>query len=329
MSRREVRERCRSIRPLPARGGGGRAPPPPPRPLGSARRAALVSLVVAATVMAAKWVAWRMTGSVVLLADGLESAVNVFAAIIAFVAIDIARRPPDEGHPFGHGKAEYFAAGIEGGLIAMAAVAIGFEVLAHAADPQPLEQLRAGLSISSGAAVVNLVLGLWLVRSGKRLRSPALVADGRHVLSDVVTTVGAVAGLAAAWVTGWWWLDPVLAVFVALNVLRVGVGEIRTAVRGLMDAGLPPAEMEELRALIEDHLGGALEAHDLRARAASDRVFVELHLVVPGAMTVSEAHSICDAMEAALEARYPGGLFTIHTEPEDEAHGHGGVRPIG
>ncbi len=286
-----------------------------------ARRAAAVSLAVAGLVLLAKWAAWRMTGSVALMADGMESAVNVFAAMVAYVALEIARQPEDEGHPWGHGKAEYFAAGLEGGLVAMAAAAIVWDASGRLGDSTALTGMSEGLALSGAAGVVNLLLGLWLRRQGRLLRSPALSADGAHVLADVLTTAGALGGLAIAWVTGYWWLDAVIALAVAVHVAWLGVGIVREAVNGLMDAGLEPAELARIQELLNAQKGAALETHDLRTRRAGRTIFVEFHLVVPGEQTVRESHDRCDLIEAALVQEWPDAVVTIHVEPEDEAHG--------
>ncbi len=286
-----------------------------------ARRAAAVSLAVAGLVLLAKWAAWRLTGSAALLADGMESAVNVFAAMVAYVALEIARQPEDEGHPWGHGKAEYFAAGLEGGLVAMAAAAIVWDASGRLGDAHALDGMTEGLALSGAAGVVNLALGLWLRRQGRILRSPALAADSTHVLADVLTTAAALAGLAVAWATGWWWLDPIIALAVAVHVAWLGFGIVREAVDGLMDAALDPDEVRRITDTIDRERGEAIEIHDLRTRRAGRQIFMEFHLVVPGEETVRESHERCDRLEAALVAEWPDALVTIHVEPEDEAHG--------
>jgi len=290
-----------------------------------ARRAAAVSLAVALVVLVAKLVAWRLTGSIALMADGMESAVNVVAAMVAFVALDIAGRPEDESHPWGHGKAEYFAAGLEGGLVAMAAAAIVWGAAGRLGDSTALVGMREGLALSGAAGLINLGLGLWLRQQGRVLRSPAVAADATHVLADVWTTAGALVGLAVAWATGWWWLDAVVALAVAVHVAWLGIGIVREAVNGLMDAALEPAEVAAIHSAIGANLGEALEAHDLRTRRAGRRLFFEFHLVFAGGETVRASHDQCDALEAALKAQWPDAVVTIHVEPEDEAHGSAGT----
>jgi len=281
----------------------------------------LVSIAVAVLVLALKVTAWRLTGSVALFSDAAESVVNVLAAVIAFGVIRFARQPADEGHPFGHGKAEYFSAGFEGAMIVAAACFIFWEASGRLWDPQPLVSLELGAVISIVATALNGAAAMWLVRVGRKHASPALEADGMHLWSDVLTTLGALVGLAIAWATGWWVLDPLFAILVALNILRMGVGIVGSSVAGLMDAALPPEDRGRLEGLLQANMHGAIEAHDLRTRRASERIFVEFHLVVPGNMSVRVSHDICDRLEDVIEAEFPNALVTIHVEPESEAHG--------
>ncbi len=287
-------------------------------------RAAWIALVAAVLVLGAKLLAWRITGSVTLLADGLETVVNVAGAVAALIAVTLASRPADEGHAFGHGKAEYLSAGFEGALILLAGGAIMVSAGIRLLSPQALEALPLGLALTAGATLVNGTLSAWLLRVGRRERSPALVADSRHLRADVVTSVGGLIGLGLAGLTGWWLLDPLLALLVGLHVLKEGVDIVRGAAGGLMDAALPLEDQEELRRIIARHLGHALEAHGLRTRVSGRQIFAQLHLVVPGAMSVGEAHDVCDAIEAAVAERWPGASTTVHVEPEHEAEGHAG-----
>lgn len=286
-------------------------------------RIALGSVVVAAVVLGLKFLAYLLTGSVALYSDALESVINVAAAVTALVALRVAARPADANHPYGHTKAEYFSAVTEGVLIVLAAVAILMEAVPALLSPHPVDAPYPGLLVNLGASVLN---GLWasvLLREGRRLRSPALLADGRHVLSDVVTSVGVLVGVVLAEVTGWSVLDPLLAVLVALNVLWSGWGLMRESVGGLMDAGADPTTTARLRQLMSEHAEGALEIHDVRTRHAGRVTFVEFHLVVPGQMTVEEAHHICDRLEDAIRAELEGASVTIHVEPQEKAKHHG------
>ncbi|GAA6733030.1 cation diffusion facilitator family transporter [Thermus oshimai] len=284
-----------------------------------AERAARLSFLVALLVLGLKGVAYLLTGSVALLSDALESTVNVAAALLALFAIRFAQRPPDETHPFGHTKAEYFSAVLEGVLVALAALLIIKESIPRLLEPKPLEDLGPGLLVSLLASLLNGLLAWHLIRQGKLLRSPALTADGYHVLSDVLTSVGVLAGVGLAWATGLWVLDPLLALLVAGNILLMGFRLVRQSVGGLMDEGLPPEEVGRIRETLGKALGGrALEVHDLRTRKAGNRAFLEFHLVVPGGMSVEEAHRLCDELEKTLEESFPGLAVTIHVEPESE-----------
>ncbi|WP_135255718.1 cation diffusion facilitator family transporter [Thermus caldilimi] len=284
-----------------------------------AERAARLSLLVALWVLGLKALAYLLTGSVALLSDALESTVNVAAALMALFAIRFAQRPPDETHPFGHSKAEYFSAVLEGVLVVLAAFLIAKESIPRLLHPRPLGDLGPGLLVSLLASLINGLLAWHLLRQGRRLRSPALTADGYHVLSDVLTSVGVLAGVSLAWATGLWVLDPLLALLVAGNILLMGFRLVRQSVGGLMDEGLSPAEVGRIRKTIAEALGGrALEVHDLKTRKAGNRAFLEFHLVVPGSMTVEEAHRLCDELERTLEKTFPGLAVTIHVEPESE-----------
>ncbi|RTI17248.1 cation diffusion facilitator family transporter [Thermus scotoductus] len=284
-----------------------------------AERAARLSLLVALWVLGLKSLAYLLTGSVALLSDVLESTVNVAATLLALFAIRFAQRPPDETHPFGHSKAEYFSAVLEGVLVVLAAFLIAKESIPRLLHPRPLGDLGPGLLVSLLASLINGLLAWHLLRQGRRLRSPALTADGYHVLSDVLTSVGVLAGVSLAWATGLWVLDPLLALLVAGNILLMGFRLVRQSVGGLMDEGLSPAEVSRIRKTIAEALGGrALEVHDLKTRKAGNRAFLEFHLVVPGSMTVEEAHRLCDELERALEESFPGLAVTIHVEPESE-----------
>ncbi len=284
-----------------------------------AERAARLSFLVALLVLGLKGAAYLLTGSVALLSDALESTVNVAAALLALFAIRFAQRPPDETHPFGHTKAEYFSAVLEGVLVVLAALLISKESIPRLLEPKPLQGLGPGLLVSLVASLLNGLLAWHLIRQGRLLRSPALTADGYHVLSDVLTSVGVLAGVGLAWATGLWVLDPLLALLVAGNILLMGFRLVRQSVGGLMDEGLPPEEVGRIRETIGQALRErALEVHDLKTRKAGNRAFLEFHLVVPGSMTVEEAHRLCDELERVLERSFPGLAVTIHVEPESE-----------
>jgi len=283
------------------------------------QRIAAASIGLALVVMGLKYAAYSVTGSVAFLSDALESIVNLITAFIAWWAIRISFKPADKDHPFGHHKAEYFSAVIEGVLIVVAALLIFQEAWQAWQAPRVLEEPSLGIAINAAATFINLGWALFLIRVGRRNRSPALAADGRHIMSDVVTSVGVIVGLALATATGWLFLDPLMAALVALNILREGYKVVTSSLSGLMDQAIDPAEEARVRDLISAHADGALEVHDLKTRLAGRAMFIEFHMVVPEAMTVGVAHDICDRIEDALLEAFDGARVLIHVEPEGEA----------
>lgn len=285
---------------------------------------AAASIVVAVAVMGIKYAAYLKTGSVALYSDALESIVNVATAIVALVAIRISARPADRRHQFGHHKAEYFSAVVEGALIIVAATMILHEAWGALQTPRTLVEPNIGMAISAVAMALNAGWAAFLIVFGRRRRSLALVADGWHLVTDVVTTLGVLAGLALATITGWKLLDPLMAAAVALNILWTGWGLTKQSMSGLMDEAVDGEVSRQIREIISLNAQGALEAHDLRTRSAGRATFIEFHLVVPGAMTVADAHRICDRIEAAIGEQVDGAEVLIHVEPEGEAR-HKGV----
>jgi cation diffusion facilitator family transporter len=290
---------------------------------GSIWKIAAASVAVGVVVLALKFAAWLMTGSVALYSDALESIVNVAASAGAMLAIHYSSRPPDANHPYGHHKAEYFSVVVEGVLIVVAALSILREAYFGFLDPRPLDAPLAGLVVNGLASVIN---GFWcwfLISEGRRRRSPALEADGRHLLTDVVTSVGVLAGLVLSIMTGIPVLDPLLAALVAVNILWAGWRLIRESLGGLMDEAVPADMLDRIRRIISTSGSGALEAHDVRTRNAGRATFIDFHLVVPGTMSVADAHAICDEIETALKSEVPDAMITIHVEPEEKAKHHG------
>lgn len=290
-----------------------------------AERIASGSVLVGAVVLALKGLAWWRTGSAALYSDALESVVNVVAGLVAVAALRFAARPADANHPYGHDKAEFFAAVIEGVLIVVAAASILQAAWASWRLPRPIEAPWFGIGVNLVATVLNAGWAGVLLRGGVRHRSAVLNADGRHLLADVATSVGVSAGLAIAVTTGLHWLDPALAAATALYVLWSGIGLVRDSVGGLMDTAPAPAIVDRIRVLVAEHAAGAIEAHDLRTRHAGRLTFLEFHLVVPGEMRVDAAHAICDRIEAALRSEMDGIEVTIHVEPEVKAKHHGAL----
>ena len=284
---------------------------------------ALSSIVIALVVMALKYAAYLQTGSVALYSDALESIVNLATAVVAFWAIRLSHKPADSDHQFGHHKAEYFAAVLEGVLIVVAALLILRQAWLSYATPTPLENTTVGLTINLIATLINGLWALYLFRFGRRRRSPAFIAEAWHLTSDVISSVGVFFGLVLVALTGWLVLDPLLAVIVAVNILWSGWRVIRDSVGGLMDHAVSADVESEIRSIISAEATGALEVHDLRTRNAGRAVFIEFHLVVPGSMTVAAGHVICDRIEAALTKAIEGCEVLIHIEPEAEAQHHG------
>ncbi|WP_249692033.1 cation diffusion facilitator family transporter [Stappia sp. WLB 29] len=287
-------------------------------------RVALASIFVGIAVLALKYLAYRWTGSVALYSDALESIVNVASAVAAFLAVWFAAKPADSNHPYGHHKAEYMAAVLVGVLIVLAALSIGHEAWKNYVDPQPVEFTPEGLGVNALATVLNGIWATVLVRIGRGHRSMALVADGKHLYTDVFSSLGVLAGVVLVMLTGIRELDSLLAALVALNILWSGWGLMKESLGGLMDEAVAPALQDRIREVISTSGDGAIEAHDLRTRSAGHVVFVDFHLVVPADMTVERAHDICDRIEAAISKDVPGARTTIHVEPEHKAK-HTGI----
>lgn len=282
-------------------------------------RIATASILVGVIVLALKTLAWWLTGSVALLSDALESTVNVATAIAALIAIRIAARPADRSHPYGHYKAEFFSAVLEGVMIIVAALLILREAWHGLMAPAPLQAPIEGLLINLLACLLNAFWCRVLITQGRRHKSPALVADGHHLLADVVTSIGVIIGVTLAVVTGWSILDPLLAAVVALNILWSGWKVMTASLSGLMDEAVPDDVMAVIRDTISDRATGAIEVHDLRTRHAGRMTFIDFHLVIDGDTTVAAAHDICDRIETALKARLTEAQISIHVEPENKA----------
>ena len=283
------------------------------------RRLALISILVAFLVVALKFWAWWITGSVALYSDALESMVNIIAALVAWYAIRVSHMPAEDDHHFGHHKAEYLSAVLEGVLIVIAALLIIRAALPALIEPPQLEQADLGLAVSVVSTLINGAWAWILIKAGREHRSPALVADAKHIFSDVVTSVGVVAGLLLALATGWLFLDPLLALLVALNILWQGWKLVNESIQGLMDRAAEPEVHAQIEKIILDNADGAIEIHDLKTRAAARATFIEFHMVVNASTTVGASHAICDRIEAALRAEIPSVRIIIHVEPDHEA----------
>ncbi len=283
-------------------------------------RFAWLSTATAVFTIVLKTLAWRITGSVGLLSDALESLVNLAGALIALAMLTIAARPADQEHPYGHGKAEYFSSAAEGLLISGAAVAIVFEAVRRFLHPQALEQIGAGLAISVLASLGNLGTGLVLRRAGRRHDSVSLSAGASHLFADVWTSAGVVVGVGVVGLTGWERLDPVIAGLVGVNVLWTGVRIVNESALGLMDTVLSPGEIEALDAALEPHRRVGVQFHALRSRKAGARRFVSIHVLVPGAWTVHRGHQLLERIEADIRRALPSTTVDTHLESlEDPA----------
>ncbi len=282
---------------------------------GTLRRYALLSMGVAVATMALKAGAYRVTGSIGLFSDALESLVNLGAAGLAYLSLSIAARPPDDSHAFGHDKIEFFAAGLEGALILLAALTIGWAAVGRFINPVVLESIGAGSVLALVATGLNLYVGRTLTRAGRLHDSPTLEADGAHLLTDVWSTGAVLAGVVLARLTGWVVLDPLMALLMAAVIVRTGIRLLRRSVGGLMDEALPESELARLRAILDGYRRGGLEYHALRTRRSGARRFASVHLLVPGVWTVAEGHALCEQVEADLRAALPALSVLTHLEP--------------
>jgi cation diffusion facilitator family transporter len=289
---------------------------PAARPL---TRFAWLSIGAAIATIGLKTVAFALTGSVGLLSDALESGVNLVAAVVALVALTVAARPADEHHYYGHSKAEYFSAGIEGVMILAAAAAIVVSAASRFLHPRALEQVGAGVTVSVIAAALNGAVAAVLLRTGKECRSITLTADGRHLLTDVWTSAGVVVGVVAVALTGWERLDPLVAVAVGANIVVSGARLISRSVGGLMDTALPAADHAAIEAVLARYRESeGLCFHALRTRDAGARRFISLHVLVPGAWTVQAGHDVLERLEADLDAAVGGAAVFTHLEPAED-----------
>lgn len=287
--------------------------------MASLARFAWLSVAAALATMALKGVAAWVTGSVGLLSDALESFVNLGAALLTLWMLRLALVPPDAKHPFGYSKAEYFSAVLEGALILVAALAIIASAVPRLFEPRPIEAVGVGLLISLGATAINLGVALVLLRASKQHHSIALEADAQHLLTDVWTSCGIVAGVGTIALTGWLILDPLIAIAVAFYIVWTGVGVIRRSVWGLLDRSLPESELERIRAILERYRSKGMDYHALRTRRAGRRRLVELHLLLPGKLSVREGHAVADEIEDQIRAALPGTAVLTHLEPIEDA----------
>jgi cation diffusion facilitator family transporter len=282
-----------------------------------------LSIGAAILTIGLKTLAWRMTGSVGLLSDALESCVNLFAAVIALVIITIAERPADEEHAYGHSKAEYFSSGSEGGLIILAAASIIWSALPRLFSPQPLENVSTGLLISVGASAINLFAARVLITEGKKNNSITLEADGNHLMTDVWTSIGVLFGIGLVKLTGWLILDPIIALLVAANIIWTGYRLMVRSVRGLIDTAIPMEERKKVEQLLSKYQPEGIEFHSLLTRQAGQRKFVSFHILVPGVWSVQQGHDLLEVVEEEVRnaLKGPVTVFT-HLEPIEDPVSH-------
>jgi cation diffusion facilitator family transporter len=284
----------------------------------SLRRYAIVSIVAALATIALKGGAYLVTGSVGLLSDALESLVNLAAAIVAFIALSAAARPEDEDHRYGHSKAEYFSSGFEGALIMLAAASIIYTSIGRLLAPQAIEQVELGLGISAIASAINLVVARVLFRAGRAYRSITLEADAHHLMSDVWTSVGVILGVAAAAMTGWHRLDPIIAIAVAVNIVRTGVSILRRSLLGLLDTAIPEDLLRKISDIFAHHASAGVRFHALRTRQAGAWRFIDFHVLVPGHWSVQRGHDLLEQIEEEVRGAVPNSSVFTHLEPIED-----------
>ena len=285
---------------------------------------ALGSFAVSLAVLAIKYLAYWVTGSVALLSDALESIINVVSALAVIVSVKIASQPPDDEHPYGHHKAEYLSAVLVGSLIVAAALAIMNEAYSGFLHPKQIDAAWTGLAVSSVATLINIGWAGLLIRQGRIYRSASLVADGKHLMADVVTSIGVVLGVVLVILTGIAQLDSAISALVAIHVLWSGWGVLKESASSLLDEAAPAEELAQIKEIISLNAEDAIEAHALRTRHAGKVTFIDFHLVVSAEMTVGRSHDICDKIEEALRDTISGAIITIHVEPEYKAK-HKGI----
>jgi len=289
----------------------------------SLTRWAWLSIAAAVATIALKAGAYLLTGSVGLLSDALESIVNLVAALTALGMLIVAERPPDDDHPFGHTKAEYFAAAIEGALILVAAAGIAVSAVERLRDPHPLENVGLGLVVSTLASAINLGVSQILQRVGRRFGSITLEADARHLMTDVWTSIGVLIAVAAVHVTGWLALDPIIALIVAANIVWAGIQLLRRAAMGLLDTALPPDERALIEAALAPYRADGVDFHSLRTRQAGQRRFVSVHVLVPGEWSVQRGHDVLEQLERDVREAMPGPTTVMtHLEPVEDPRSH-------
>ena len=279
---------------------------------------AMLSIAVAVATFMLKLVAWHLTGSVGLLSDALESLANVAAALVALASIAVAMKPEDDDHAHGHSKAEYFAAGIEGGLIMVAAVAIGWEAEDRFFSPQAITQPVLGLTVSMVASLLNFLVAGVLMRVGRKRRSVALEADAKHLMTDVWTSIAVLVAVSLVALTGWSWLDPLIGLLLAVHIIVTGVKLVHQSLHGLMDKAVDAGELEAIRTVLDKYAAEGAQYHALRTRQAGSLKFMSVHLLMPGDWSITRGHDLSEKIENDLRNAIPGLVVVTHLEPIED-----------
>lgn len=292
----------------------------------SLKKFIVLSIFAAVMTIGLKGTAYWITGSVGLLSDALESCVNLLAALIALVVLTIAEKPADDEHAFGHTKAEYFSSAIEGGLIIVAACSIVWSAYPRLQDPQPLENMGIGLLVSLFASLINLAVAFVLLREGKKSHSITLIADGRHLMTDVWTSVGVLFAIGLVKLTGWLILDPIIAMLVALNIVWTGYRLMQQSARGLIDTAIPSEERQQIETIFDHYRQNGIEFHSLMTRQAGQRKFISVHILVPGEWTVQKGHDLLEIIEARVRDHFPFPVTVFtHLEPVEDPVSHSDI----
>jgi cation diffusion facilitator family transporter len=282
------------------------------------QRYAWLSIAAAIATILLKGIAWKLTGSVGLLSDALESIVNLAGALMALAMLTLAAAPADDRHAYGHGKAEYFSSAFEGFLILLAAFSIAYTAIDRFIHPQAIEAVGVGLLVSVVASLINLFAARELMKAGRAYNSITLEADAKHLMTDVWTSVGVIIGVGLVWISGWLWLDPLIALLVAVNIVWTGWHLLQRSASGLMDEAIPEEQIGAIEAVLQKYRAEGLEFHALRTRQAGRQAFITLHVLVPGDWTVQQGHDRLEQIEADIRAVIPFSHLTTHLEPIED-----------
>lgn len=281
-------------------------------------RFAWLSIIAAILTIGIKTIAYLITGSVGLFSDALEGGVNLAGAVMQLWVLNVVTQPADDDHMYGHTKAEYFSSGAEGLLILVAAFAIGYEAVKRLLVPEPINMVIPGLSVSIVASLINFAVARVLIKNGQKYQSIALAAGGKHLMTDVWTSAGVVIGVGLVAITGWNWLDPVIALMVAANILLTGYRIVLESVQGLMDHSISPKKQEILSGIINKYIQNGIEIHEVRTRQAGIQAFIRFHILVPGDWTVQRGHELCDEIELEIQSAIPNSHVDTHLESLDD-----------